>query len=488
VSTQTPARIDVAIAQANADRKRLDGTAIGLLGLVLLGVSSVVGSGIFVTSGTAAAKYAGPAVVISFLLAGLVALLTAVAYAEMAAILPVPGSTYSYAFATFGPFIAWAAGWTLLLEYLFSAGTVAAGWAGYANDLLADIGLPLPQALSAAPLDADPGIINLPAFALSIVMGLAVYAGTRESARLNGVMVGIKVAVLLLVIGIGAFYVSSSDWTPFIPTNEGVFGEYGWSGIIRAAGIVFFAYIGFDAISTAAGETRNAQRIVPLGLIIIVLFTSALYVAVSLVITGLVPYKDLNVPDPIAVAFASIGGFSFVLRLLDVGALVGLAATVLVTIYGQSRIFLRMGEDGMLPARFGKISVTRKTPGFATMVSAIGVAIVAGVLPLDILVELVSVGTLLAFVLVAVAVLYLRVTRPDLERPFRVPLVWVVCPAAILGSALLVLLLPYQTWIRFAVWLGIGVIIYFAYARSRVRRKESERDEEYSATGHVDAD
>lgn len=488
MSTQTPARIDVAIAQAEADRKRLDGTAIGLLGLVLLGISSVVGSGIFVTSGTAAAKYAGPAVVISFLIAGLVALLTAVAYAEMAAILPVPGSTYSYAFATFGPFIAWAAGWTLLLEYLFSAGTVAAGWSGYAVDLLASIGIPLPQVLTAAPLGSDPGLINLPAVVLSIGMGLAVWAGTRESARLNAVMVTVKVAVLLLVIGIGAFYVTASDWTPFIPANEGVFGEFGWSGIVRAAGIVFFAYIGFDAISTAAGETRNAQRIVPLGLIIIVLFTTVLYVAVALVMTGLVPYKELNVPDPVAVAFASIGGFTMVLRLLDLAAIVGLAATVLVTIYGQSRIFLRMGEDGMLPARFGRVSVTRKTPGFATLVSAFGVAIVAGLLPLDILVELVSVGTLLAFVLVAVIVLYLRHTRPDLERPFRVPLVWVVCPAAILGSAALVLLLPYQTWVRFVVWLGIGVIVYFAYARSRVHRKDRERDREYEATGGVDPD
>lgn len=460
-------RLDEAIAGARADRARLDSSAVGLVPLILLGLSNVVGTGIFVVTGSAAADFAGAAVVLSFAIAGIVALLTAIAYAELAAMIPIAGSTYSYALAAFGPLVAWLVGWTLIVEYLFAGATVASGWSGYALNLVRGFGLDVPTMLTRAPIGDDPGLANVPAASIALVVGLLVFAGTRESVRLNGVLALLKISALLLVVAVGIAAVDPANWMPFIPAGDGEFGMYGWSGILRAAGLVFFAYLGFDAVSTAAAETRNPQRTVPIALIAIVGFAIILYSAVALVITGLVQYMDLAVPDPIARALEAAGGYGWVLRLLDVVAVIGLTGGVLVSIFGQSRIFFRMGEDGMLPGRFASVG-RHRTPGFATLISTATIAVLAGLVPIGILVELASVGTLVAFCLIGVTVLYLRVTRPDVERPFRVPAVWVLCPAMIIGAASLIALLPIQTWVRYVVWVTIGLILWFAFVRSRL--------------------
>jgi APA family basic amino acid/polyamine antiporter len=460
--------IDAVIAQAKRDRDRLDSAAVGPVSLTAIGIASVVGAGIFVTTGEAAARYAGPGVVFSFLLAGLAAGVTALCYAELAAMVPAAGSTYSYAYAVFGSLLAWFIGWDLLLEYLFAASTVAVGWSGYFVSALASIGVSVPADLVAPPFGDASGILNLPAaFIVFATCGL-LYLGTRESARANNAMVALKLGVLALFIGAGAFFVSQANWEPFVPANEGAFGEYGFSGILRAAGIVFFAYVGFDAVSTAASEARRPQRTIPIGLIATVVISTLLYVAIGIVMTGMVPYEKLNVADPLALA-AREGGRS--LEWLDtavsIAAVIGLAATVLVTFYGQTRIFMRMSSDGMLPDVLGTVGRRLKTPGPATLVCAVAGGIVAALLPIDVLGDLVSIGTLLSFTIVCAGVLVLRRGRPDLERPFRVPFVWVVAPLGIVFAVALMATLPATTWIRLAIWMAIGMVIYFAYARRR---------------------
>ena len=358
--------LDAILATAEKDRARLNSNALGAFSLTMLGVASVVGAGIFVVTGEAAADYAGPAVLISFVLAGIVAGLTALCYAELAAMIPAAGSTYSYAYAAFGSFVGWFIGWDLLLEYLFAASTVAVGWAGYFDSLMDSIGIHIPNALLHSPFDDDPGLLNLPAVAVMLITSGALWLGTRESALANNAMVILKLGILLLVVGVGAFYVSSSNLTPFLPAHDGGFGDFGWTGVLRGAGIVFFAYIGFDAVSTAAAESRNPRRTIPIGLLGTVIISSALYVAVGFVLTGMLDYRELGVADPIAAAIHSAGpDLNWLLRLTDVAAVVGLASTVLVTLYGQTRIFMRMSEDGMLPPRFGHVSPKTKTPTFS---------------------------------------------------------------------------------------------------------------------------
>ena len=458
--------LDAILATAASDRKRLNSNALGAFSLTLLGVASVVGAGIFVVTGDAAAHYAGPAVVISFVLAGIVAALTALCYAELASSIPAAGSTYSYAFAAFGPLIGWFIGWDLLLEYLFAASTVAVGWSGYLVSLMESIGVQIPHALANPPFGDDPGIVNLPALAIMLLTSGALWLGTRESAIANNSMVILKLAILLLVVGFGAFYVASSNLAPFVPAAAGGFGDFGWSGILRGAGIVFFAYIGFDAVSTAAAEARNPRRTIPIGLLGTVLISTVLYVAVGFILTGMVDYRQLGVADPISVAVKAAGpNLDWLLRLVDVAAVVGLASTVLVTLYGQTRIFMRMSEDGMLPRRFGKVSAKRKTPQFSIVLCGLLGGAVAGLVPLSVLGELISIGTLLAFIIVSSGVVVLRRRYPDLERGFRVPALPLVAGAAILSSLALMATLPGATWIRLAIWTAIGLCIYFFYAR-----------------------
>jgi APA family basic amino acid/polyamine antiporter len=459
--------LDAIVEQAKRDRGRLDSAAVGPVGLTAIGIASVVGAGIFVTTGDAAAQYAGPAVVISFLIAGFAAAVTALCYAELAAMIPAAGSTYSYAFAVFGPFLAWFIGWDLLLEYLFAASTVAVGWAGYANSALESIGIHLPDAIVNPP-DTDGGAINL--LAIAIVFGTCalLYLGMRESVRANNAMVALKLGVLIAFVIAGAFFITGANLDPFVPKSEGGFGEFGASGVVRAAGVVFFAYIGFDAVSTAAAEARNPQRTIPIGLMATVAISTILYVLIGVVMTGLVHYSELNVADPIAVAVKAAGpDLDWLEAAVSAAAVIGLAATVLVTFYGQTRIFMRMSADGMLPDSIGRVSGRFKTPGRATLICAIGGALVAGLLPIDVLGDLVSIGTLLSFTIVCSAVLVLRRTRPDLERPFRVPAAPLVAGLGIGSSVALIATLPVTTWIRLAVWLAIGLTIYFTYSRAR---------------------
>ncbi len=464
--------LDAILATAEHDRKRLDSSALGAFSLTLLGVASVVGAGIFVVTGDAAAHYAGPAVVVSFVLAGVVAGLTALCYAELAASIPAAGSTYSYAFAAFGSFVGWFIGWDLLLEYLFAASTVAVGWSGYFDSLLQSLGIHLPQALITAPLGDDPGIVNLPGVAIMLLTSAALWLGTRESAVANNAMVVLKLTILALVVGVGIFYVASSNLQPFVPAHAGGFGDFGWSGILRGAGIVFFAYIGFDAVSTAAAEAREPRRTIPIGLLGTVLIATAIYVAVGFVLTGMVSYRQLGVDDPIAAAIAAAGpNLDWLLRLTDVAAVVGLASTVLVTLYGQTRIFMRMSEDGMLPPRFGQVSRRTKTPQFSIVLCGILGGVVAGLVPLSVLGELISIGTLLAFIIVSTGVVVLRRRYPDLERPFRVPALPLVAGVAIVSSLALMATLPGATWVRLAVWALIGFAIYFLYARQHSGEK-----------------
>jgi APA family basic amino acid/polyamine antiporter len=463
-----PDRLGNVLQQADKDRERLDSQAFGPGALTALGIASVVGAGIFVTTGTAAAEYAGPAVIISFILAGIAAGLTALCYAEMAAMIPIAGSTYSYVFAAFGVFMAWFIGWDLLLEYLFAASTVAVGWGGYFVGLMSSIGIHIPHDLSNPPFGDGGGIVNLPALFVVAVTTLLLVLGTRETVRANNTMVALKVGALLIFIAVGAFNVDTSLWSPFVPENEGSFGDFGASGVIRAAGVVFFAYVGFDAVSTAAGESRNPQRTVPIGLLGTVIISTTLYVAVGLVITGLVPYHTLNVADPLSTALRDAPAhIDWLENLMNVAAVIGLFATVLVTFYGQTRILMRMSADGLLPSRFGDVSGRFRTPVFTTVVCGIAGAIIAALLPIDILGELVSIGTLFSFVLVAIGVLVLRRTHPDTPRPFRVPAVNVVAPTAIICAVALMATLPVDTWIRLFIWLLIGLVIFFAYGRKR---------------------
>jgi APA family basic amino acid/polyamine antiporter len=463
--------LDAIITQAGRDRARLNAGAMGGVSLTALGVASVVGGGIFVTTGVAASEYAGPAVVFSFILAGLAAAVTALCYAELAAMIPAAGSTYSYAYAVFGGFLAWFIGWDLLLEYLFAASTVAVGWAGYANSALESAGIHLPDALVNPP-GADGGAVNLLAMLIVAFTCGLLLLGTRESARANNLMVAFKVGVLLAFVAGGVWFVSAANWEPFIPPNEGGFGEYGVSGVLRAAGVVFFAYVGFDAVSTAAAETRRPQRTIPLALLGTVAIATGLYVAIGIVMTGMVHYSELNVPDPLAEAVRAGGSrLDWLEAAVNAAAIIGLAATVLVTFYGQTRIFMRMSADGMLPDALGRVGERLKTPGPATLVCAVLGAVVAGLLPIDVLGDLVSIGTLLSFLIVCSGVIVLRHRRPELERPFRVPAVHLVAGLGILSSAGLILTLPVETWIRLLVWLAIGLVIWFAYARPRTRAR-----------------
>ena len=465
-------RLEAILAQARTDRGRLDSGAVGTFSLTTLGIASVVGAGIFVTTGEAAAEFAGPGVVISFVLAAIAAGLTAICYAELAAMIPIAGSTYSYAYAAFGTFLAWFIGWDLLLEYLFAASTVAVGWSGYADSFLGSIGLHVPDDLVNPPLGDDAGILNVPAILIVVAACALLLVGMRQSARTNDSMVVLKMAILVLFVIVGVAYITPDNWEPFVPANTGDFGDYGVSGIVRAAGVVFFAYVGFDAVSTAAAEARNPRKTIPRGLLLTVLISTVLYVAIGLVLTGMVPYHTLNVSDPISKAIEEAGpGAAWLDNAIDIAAVIGLASTVLVTFYGQTRILMRMSSDGMLPPLFGRVSERFRTPTFTTGVCAVAGAIVAGLVPIDVLGQLVSIGTLMAFLIVCAGVLVLRRTNPELERPFRVKRVEIVAPLGILSALALMITLPSDTWIRLAVWLALGLTIFFLYARHRTEER-----------------
>ena len=451
---------------------------LGPMHLTLLGIGCVIGAGIFVLTGQAAANYAGPAISLSFMFSGIVCAFAGLCYAEFASMIPVAGSAYTYAYATLGEVFAWIIGWDLILEYLFGASAVAVGWSAYVVSFLKDFGLVLPPSLASAPLAYDPltglhatgGILNLPAvFIVALMIGFLV-VGIRESANFNNAIVAVKLAVILVFIGCCAGFVQRANWHPFMPPNTGVFGQFGWSGLLRGSAVVFFAYIGFDAVSTAAQEANNPQRDMPVGILLSLAVCSVLYVAVSLVLTGLVPYAKLGVPDPIAVGIDAAGPALHWLRpLVKAGAIAGLSSVIMVLLMGQARIFYSMAHDGLLMPVFARVHPRFKTPHVTTLVTGAVAVVIAGLFPIGFISELVSIGALLAFTMVSIGILVLRRTRPDYPRPFRTPWVPVVPILGALLSLAQMSALPRSTWIRLVVWMAIGLLIYGCYGHRHSR-------------------
>ncbi len=462
--------------------------------LIMLGVGAIIGTGIFVLTGQAAAANAGPAIVLSMVVAGLTSVLAALCYSEFAATVPVAGSAYTYAYATLGEFIAWVIGWDLILEYALGAATVAVGWSGNLVTLLHQMGWSMPAAISAAPGTAvqlagggtATAVFNLPAVLITIAVTTLLIVGVSESATVNAVIVVIKVAIVLVVIGAGALFIDTANWHPFIPENTGTFGEYGWSGILRGAGVIFFAYIGFDAVSTSAQEARDPQRDMPRGILGSLAVCTVLFVLVSAVMVGVVPYKQmLNQPAPLVIAIESAAGraagtpwaplMNALTVLLTVGALAALSSVMVVMMLAQPRIFLAMSKDGLLPKWAGAVHPRFKTPHISTIVTGVVVALAAGLTPIATLGTLVSIGTLMAFVIVSIGVIVLRRTRPDLPRPFRMPMVPLLPGISAFVAFVLMLGLPRATWERLIIWMAIGIVVYFVYGHRRSHLRASNK-------------
>ena len=497
------------MAEAEDDSEHSLKRALGPLNLITLGIGAIIGAGIFVLTGSAAAQYAGPAIVLSFILAGLGCVFAGLCYSEFASLIPIAGSAYTYGYATLGEIFAWIIGWDLILEYAFGAATVASGWAGYFVSFLQDFGVSIPPQFTATPythagnhwvpnilvqyqgrwellttmapilkqngVDASTlpqvqGVFNLVAFLVICLITLILVIGIKESANFNSAIVIVKVTIVLVFIAIAAAYVlkhpgvAAANWHPFVPPNEGSFGKYGWSGIARAAGVIFFAYIGFDAVSTAAQEAKNPQKDMPIGILGSLAICTILYILVSGLLTGMVPYAALNVADPVAVGIdaAGVRWGSFLVKL---GAIAGLGSVMLVMLLGQSRVFYSMARDGLLPEWAGKVHQRFRTPYISSITVGLFVAVFASLIPIGILGELVSIGTLLAFVIVCAGVWLLRIRRPELRRPFKTPWVPFVPIMGIVISFALMASLPFDTWIRLFVWLAIGMVIYFGYGR-----------------------
>jgi len=500
--------------------------SLSALNLTTLGIGAIIGAGIFVLTGQAAAQYAGPAIVLSFIVSGLACGFAGLCYAEFASMIPIAGSAYTYSYATLGEFLAWIIGWDLILEYLFAASTVSVGWSGYVVSLLRDININIaPQfigasgtilvdvpnlgwqaitdnllkTLAASGIDVETlthvkCIINLPAMFIVGLLSTLLVIGIRESANFNNIMVITKVAVIILFIVIGFFFVKASNWDPFIPANKveatpvseygsfwewlkaysREFGKYGISGIFRGAGVIFFAYIGFDAVSTAAQEAKNPQRDMPLGILGSLAISTVLYILVAIVLTGIVSYTTLNVPDPVAVGVNAMGKGMFWLRpIVKIAAIAGLSSVILVMLLGQPRIFYSMSKDGLLPPVFCKVHPKFKTPYVSTIITGSIAMIIAGILPISILGELVSIGTLMAFIIVCISVLVLRRSRPEIHRPFKTPWVPVIPILGALICFIQMAALPLDTWLRLIIWMVVGFIIYFSYGikHSKIRPK-----------------
>jgi basic amino acid/polyamine antiporter, APA family len=472
-------------AEAEAGGDRALHRTLGPLNLTALGIGAIIGAGIFVLTGLAAALHSGPAVAVSFGVAAVACGFAGLCYAEMASTVPVAGSAYTYSYATMGELVAWIIGWDLVLEYAMGAATVGVGWSGYFVSLLEFFGIHLPATLTSAPLrwctaadvqnavascatigwNSTGAYVNLPAMLIVALASTILVVGIKESASANNLFVILKLVVVVLFIVFGIRYVNPDNWKPFIPPNTGHFGEFGWSGVFRGAGLIFFAYIGFDAVSTAAQEAKNPQRDMPIGILASLAICTVLYVLVSLVLTGLIHYDRLNVPHPVAYAVEQIQQLKWLTPFITLGAVLGLGSVVLVMLLGQSRVFYSMSRDGLMGPWAGKVHPKFRTPYLSTIYTGIVVAIVTGTFPIQIIGELVNIGTLLAFVLVCAGVWILRRRRPDLDRPFRTPLVPLVPILGIISCLGLMATLPPDTWIRLFVWLVIGFVIYFGYGR-----------------------
>jgi APA family basic amino acid/polyamine antiporter len=494
------------------------------LNLTTLGIGAIIGAGIFVLSGQAAAQYAGPGIVLSFIISGLACGFAGLCYAEFASMIPIAGSAYTYSYATLGEFLAWIIGWDLILEYLFAASTVSVGWSGYVVSFLRDLNINIPaqftgasgsvlvnvpdmgwmaltkqyaQTLASSGINVDSlqhvtCVLNLPAMFIVALLTTLLVIGIKESANFNNIMVITKVSVIILFIVIGFMFVKAANWHPFIPPNTvestpvseygsfwgwlkaygQEFGKFGISGILRGAGVIFFAYIGFDAVSTAAQEAKNPRRDMPIGILGSLGISTILYILVAIVLTGIVSYTTLNVADPVAVGVNAMGKGMFWLRpIVKIAAIAGLSSVILVMLLGQPRIFFTMSKDGLLPPVFSKVHPRFKTPYISTIITGSVAMIIAGILPISILGELVSIGTLLAFIIVCISVLILRKKRPEIERPFRTPWVPVV---PILGASICFIqmaALPLDTWLRLIIWMAIGFCIYFFYGRKHSKAR-----------------
>lgn len=469
----------VASIQAEAEEAAHLKRALGPLNLILLGIGCIIGAGIFVLTGKAAATSAGPAIALSFVLAAIACALAGLCYAELASLMPISGSAYTYTYATLGEVVAWVVGWLLILEYGLGGSTVAVGWSGYVVSLLRDFGIHIPPELSNPYFGGEVTLpngdkitpfFNLPAFLVIMFVTVLLVIGIKESATVNNVVVAIKLAVIAVFLAVGSSYVDTSNWHPFIPENTGEFGKFGYSGVLTAAGSIFFAYIGFDAVSAAAQEAKNPERDLPLGIIGSLIICTVLYIAVSLVMTGVVHYSELNVPEPIAVAVDAMGVKSMVL-FVKAGVIAGLSTVILVLLYAQTRIFYAMSRDGLLPPVFSAVHPKFKTPHLSTLIVGFLVGLAAALFPIGVIGDLVSVGTLIAFTIVCAGVAYLRRTQPDLPRPFKCPLVpWV--PLGGMAACLFLISGMMHTIWNIKIWLVLGAVIYIFYSRkhSKIRK------------------
>ncbi|KQQ48202.1 amino acid transporter [Methylobacterium sp. Leaf125] len=457
---------------------------LGPWSLIALGIGAVIGAGLFSLTGIAAAEYAGPAVVISFAIAAIGCAFAGMCYSELAGMIPVAGSAYTYSYATMGEFVAWIIGWDLVLEYAVGAATVSVSWSSYVTRFLHDtLGINLPPSLIRSPFEtyALPdgtlahGLVNLPAIFIIVAASALLMIGIRESARVNAVVVLIKLAVVAVVIGVGLFYIKAQNYVPFIPENTGTFGEYGWSGIMRGAGVVFFAYVGFDAVSTAAQEAKNPQRNMMIGILGSLAICTVIYIAFAGVLTGLVHYDQMK--GDAAPVNTAIGQtpFPWLRSLVTLGVIAGFSTVILVLLLGQSRVFYSMSQDGLLPGFFSKIHPTWKTPYRSNLFFMVFTSAFAGFLPISELGHMTSIGTLLAFILVCVGVIILRRTQPDARRDYRAPLVPLVPILGIVSCFAMMVSLDGETWLRLVVWLAIGLVIYFGWSRrhSRIGREEA---------------
>ncbi len=472
--------------QAEAANDQSLKRALGPVNLTSLGIGGIIGAGIFVLTGHAAAQYAGPAIVLSFILAGIACAFAGLCYAEFASMIPISGSAYTYGYATLGEFVAWIIGWDLILEYLFAAGTVAVGWGGYVVSFLKDFGITIPVAFTSAPYNhvtppdaqwwnlwqlfvkgwvSTGAVLNVPAMIIVGVITILLIIGIKESANFNNFIVALKLAVILTFIGVGVAYINKANWHPFVPVVDAA-GNFGWHGILRAAGVIFFAYIGFDAVSTAAQESKNPQRNMPIGLLASLGICTVLYIAVSLVLTGVVNYTQLNVPAPIAVAVSTLGPkLAWLTFFIKIGAIAGLSSVILVMMLAQARIFYTMSKDGLLPPIFSTVHPKFRTPWLSQLLTGAVAMLIAGLFPIGLLGELVSIGTLLAFAIVCTGIFVLRFTDPKIHRPFRVPAFWLVAPLGVGFCFFLMSGLPADTWARLIVWMAIGLVVYFTYSQ-----------------------
>lgn len=457
---------------------------LGWFQLIMIGIGAIIGAGIFVITGTAAAQYAGPALVLSFVVASIICVFAGLCYAELSSLIPIAGGSYSYSYVALGELPAWIVGWLVTGQYLLSASTVASGWSGYLKSFLKDWGFAIPDQLALAPFHYEIGhgwymtgaILDIPAILLVLLIGVMITIGIKAAAHFTNIMVIIKLFTVLLFIVVGVSYVVPENWTPFIPENTGHFGDFGVSGIFRAAGLVFFAYIGFDTVSTLAQDAKRPQQDLPRGILGSLAVCTIAYIVVSAILTGIVSYKFLNVPDPLAVALDALGpAFFWVKTIVKIAILAGLASVVLVQLLGQTRIFLAVGKDGLLPVPFSKVHPKTRTPIASCILTTLAAVVFSGLFPVEILGQLVSMMTLFIFMIVCLGVWILRHTHPEFKRPFKVRFVPLIPILGIVSCFGQMLVLPAITWLQLVIWLVLGLTIYFTYSirHSKIRIEHS---------------